>query len=106
MIEFRKLFKGESLAQQDLVAWVNLGMHYFTRAEDIPNTLMLEAHSSITFAPHNCGHAELTIDMTNATFYDKDKGQVKRQSDFNDSSSAVEPETNGANPPVCMLRAS
>lgn len=51
MVEFYKFFDGESLVQEDLALWFNLGMHHYTRAEDIPNTLMTEAHSSIMFAP-------------------------------------------------------
>ena len=110
MVEFRKFFNSEPLVQQDLVAWVNLGMHHYTRAEDIPNTLMSEAHSSITFAPHNWGDAELTVDLTNAVIYDKDKGKVRRRDTNYDymyegsgpADGSIEPETNGVNPPVCF----
>jgi primary-amine oxidase len=31
--DFRKFFDGESLDQEDLVLWFNLGMHHFTRSE-------------------------------------------------------------------------
>ena len=31
--DFSKFFDGESLAQEDLVVWFNLGMHHFVRAE-------------------------------------------------------------------------
>jgi primary-amine oxidase len=51
--DFSKFFDGESLDQEDLVVWFNLGMHHFTRAEDIPVTLYTEAYSSIVFAPQN-----------------------------------------------------
>lgn len=71
--DFSKFFDGESLAQEDLVVWFNLGMHHFTRSEgillllpppsslcvrdwseaDIPVTLFTEAYSSIVFAPQN-----------------------------------------------------
>jgi primary-amine oxidase len=66
LTEFYRFFDGESLVQEDLVTWVNLGMHHYTRAEDIPNTLMSEAHSSIMFAPQNWGNTELTKDLSNA----------------------------------------
>ncbi|KAJ4292619.1 hypothetical protein N0V90_009282 [Kalmusia sp. IMI 367209] len=51
--DFAKFFDGESVDDNDLVLWFNLGMHHFTRAEDVPVTLYTEAYSSITFAPQN-----------------------------------------------------
>ncbi|EXJ93710.1 hypothetical protein A1O1_02103 [Capronia coronata CBS 617.96] len=51
--DFSKFFDNESIVQEDLVLWFNLGMHHFTRAEDIPVTLYTEAVSTILFAPHN-----------------------------------------------------
>lgn len=66
LVEFWKFFNGESLVQEDLVTWVNLGMHHYTRSEDIPNTLMSEAHSNIFFAPQNWGDIGLTKDLSNS----------------------------------------
>ena len=51
--DFSKFFDGESVDGEDLVVWFNLGMHHFTRAEDVPVTLYTEAYSSIVFAPQN-----------------------------------------------------
>ncbi|CAM1508850.1 Fc.00g025890.m01.CDS01 [Cosmosporella sp. VM-42] len=51
--DFLKFFDGESVEDTDIVLWFNLGMHHFTRAEDIPVTLYTEAVSSIVFAPQN-----------------------------------------------------
>lgn len=51
--DFSKFFDEESIVQEDLVVWFNLGMHHFVRAEDIPVTLYTEAVSSIVFAPQN-----------------------------------------------------
>ena len=51
--DFSKFFDDESLDQEDLVVWFNLGMHHFVRAEDIPVTLYSEAVSNIIFAPQN-----------------------------------------------------
>ncbi|KAJ9138446.1 Amine oxidase [Pleurostoma richardsiae] len=51
--DFLKFFDDENIDEEDLVVWFNLGMHHFTRAEDIPVTLFSEAVSSITFAPQN-----------------------------------------------------
>ncbi|PKS08571.1 hypothetical protein jhhlp_004957 [Lomentospora prolificans] len=51
--DFMKFFDGESVENNDIVLWFNLGMHHYTRAEDIPVTLYTEAVSSIVFAPQN-----------------------------------------------------
>ncbi|PGH13252.1 hypothetical protein AJ79_03811 [Helicocarpus griseus UAMH5409] len=51
--DFSRFFDGESLDQEDLVVWLNMGMHHFTRAEDMPVTLYSEAHASITLSPQN-----------------------------------------------------
>ncbi|KAM0327066.1 hypothetical protein ACHAQA_006190 [Verticillium albo-atrum] len=91
LVEFYRFFDGEPLVQEDLVAWVNLGMHHFTRAEDIPNTLMSEAHSSVMFAPQNWGDAELTKDLSNAIIYHA-----------TEENGPVVPETNGVVPPSCL----
>lgn len=93
-VEFYKFFDGEDLIQQDIVTYFNLGMHHYTRSEDLPNTLMTGAHSSITFAPQNWGNTELTRDLTNAVIYNTPDG----------FSGEVEPFTNGVNPPACFPR--
>ena len=51
--DFAKFFDGESVQDEDLVVWFNLGMHHFTRSEDVPVTLFNEAVTSISFAPQN-----------------------------------------------------
>lgn len=90
LVEFYKYFDGESLIQEDLVAWVNLGMHHYTRSEDMPNTLMSEAHSSVVFAPQNWGDSEGTRDIANAVIWNKGDEDI------------TVPFTNGVNPPSCF----
>lgn len=51
--DFSKFFDDESIEGEDLVVWFNLGMHHYTRSEDVPVTLYNEAVSSIMFAPQN-----------------------------------------------------
>jgi primary-amine oxidase len=52
-IDFDKYFDGESLVQEDLVFWLNLGMHHVPHTGDLPNTVFTTAHSGIQFAPLN-----------------------------------------------------
>lgn len=51
--DFAKFFDGENVDGEDVVLWFNLGMHHYTRSEDVPVTLFSEAYSSIVFAPQN-----------------------------------------------------
>ena len=33
VVDFHKFFDGENLTQQDLVAWINVGMHHLVRCD-------------------------------------------------------------------------
>lgn len=52
-IDFNQYFNSESLVQEDLVFWLNLGMHHVPHTGDLPNTVFTTAHSGITFSPLN-----------------------------------------------------
>ncbi|KAI2624880.1 amine oxidase catalytic domain-containing protein [Hypoxylon sp. NC1633] len=67
--DFSKFFDDESVEGTDLVLWLNLGMHHFTRAEDIPVTLYSEAVSSIMFAPQNFFDNAQDGDLKNRRWY-------------------------------------
>ncbi|KAI2080782.1 hypothetical protein LOZ04_004158 [Ophidiomyces ophidiicola] len=53
VIDFNKYFNGESLDQEDLVLYFNLGMHHVPDTSDLPNTVTTNAHSSLAIVPHN-----------------------------------------------------
>ncbi|KAI2639154.1 copper amine oxidase [Hypomontagnella submonticulosa] len=67
--DFDKFLDGESVEGTDLVVWMNLGMHHFTRSEDIPVTLYSEAVSSIMFAPQNFFDQAQDGDLKNRRWY-------------------------------------
>ncbi|KAI0387194.1 copper amine oxidase [Hypomontagnella monticulosa] len=67
--DFDKFLDGESVEGEDLVVWMNLGMHHFTRSEDIPVTLYSEAVSSIMFAPQNFFDQAQDGDLKNRRWY-------------------------------------
>ena len=52
-VNFDHFFDGESLLQEDLVCWFNLGMHHVPHTGDLPNTVFTTAHSSVVFMPSN-----------------------------------------------------
>jgi len=44
MVDFHNFFDGENITQQDLVAWINLGMHHLV-CVIINDILLLDAGS-------------------------------------------------------------
>ncbi|KAM5346287.1 hypothetical protein ACJ41O_009292 [Fusarium nematophilum] len=52
-VNFATFFDGESLDQEDLVLWFNLGMHHIPHTGDLPNTVFSTAYSALTIEPLN-----------------------------------------------------
>lgn len=52
-VNFAEFFDGESLDQEDLVLWLNLGMHHVPHTGDLPNTVFTTAHAGVQFMPSN-----------------------------------------------------
>ncbi|KAK7006189.1 amine oxidase catalytic domain-containing protein [Favolaschia claudopus] len=69
-VDFYKFFDGESLEQEDLTAWVNLGMHHIPRAEDSPMTLTNIATSSVLLTPFNFNDWDPAMESMNAIIID------------------------------------
>ncbi|KDR84410.1 hypothetical protein GALMADRAFT_220168 [Galerina marginata CBS 339.88] len=65
-VDFHKFFDGENITQQDLVAWINLGMHHLPQAEDSPNTKANIATSSFTLTPLNYFDHDVSMELKNA----------------------------------------
>ncbi|KAF8454455.1 copper amine oxidase [Kalaharituber pfeilii] len=53
LVNFSKFFDEESLLQEDIVLWFNLGMHHIAHTGDLPNTVSSTAQGSIMISPHN-----------------------------------------------------
>ncbi|KAI0916381.1 hypothetical protein AcV5_003338 [Taiwanofungus camphoratus] len=66
MVDFHKFFDGENITQEDLVAWVNVGMHHLPQAEDAPNTRTNVATSSFLLTPLNYFDEDISMDSMNA----------------------------------------
>jgi primary-amine oxidase len=80
--DFAALFDGESVEDEDLVVWFNLGMHHFTRSEDVPVTLYTEASSSIVFAPQNFFDRAQDGDLKNRRWMEVDEEGVMTVEDY------------------------
>ncbi|TLD18700.1 hypothetical protein E2P81_ATG11610 [Venturia nashicola] len=52
-VDFDKFFDGETVVQEDLVVWFNLGMHHVPGTGDLPTTLFQSAQSSLVISPLN-----------------------------------------------------
>jgi len=66
MVDFHNFFDGENITQQDLVAWINVGMHHLPQAEDAPNTRTNVAASSFFLTPLNYFDEDISMDAMNA----------------------------------------
>ncbi|WVQ80316.1 hypothetical protein IAT38_002421 [Cryptococcus sp. DSM 104549] len=65
-VDFYKFFNGDSLDQEDLVVWLNLGTHHVPRAEDSPQTLTNAATSSVLLIPFNFNDFDVSMEAMNA----------------------------------------
>jgi len=61
LVDFAKFFNGESLDQQDIVVYFNLGMHHVPDTFDMPNTMFSGAQSGITIRPQNYGNSNPSL---------------------------------------------
>ncbi|KAK8130921.1 membrane copper amine oxidase [Apiospora sp. TS-2023a] len=75
-IDFAKFFDGESLEQEDIVLWVNLGMHHIPHSGDLPNTVMTAAFAGIKFVPSNYFDGDQSIRSRSQVRVNYDKGKV------------------------------
>ncbi|KAF8590695.1 amine oxidase catalytic domain-containing protein [Ramaria rubella] len=66
VVDFHKFFDSESIVQEDLVAWINVGTHHLPQAEDAPNTRTNVAASSFFLTPLNYFDYDVSIDASNA----------------------------------------
>ncbi|KAH7912931.1 copper amine oxidase, partial [Hygrophoropsis aurantiaca] len=65
-VDFHNFFDGDNLVQEDLVAWINVGMHHLPQAEDAPSTRTNTAASSFFLTPVNYFDHDVSIESTNA----------------------------------------
>ncbi|KAF2022351.1 amine oxidase catalytic domain-containing protein [Aaosphaeria arxii CBS 175.79] len=53
LVDFSRFLDGESIDQEDIVLWFNLGMHHMPHTGDLPNTMFTAAHTAVRFEPLN-----------------------------------------------------
>ncbi|KAJ3097383.1 hypothetical protein HDU96_000412 [Phlyctochytrium bullatum] len=67
-LDFDSYLNGESIVNEDLVAWVNLGNHHVPRAEDAPVTLTSASRGSIMVTPFHYFDEMATRDIINSAY--------------------------------------
>ncbi|KAK5162859.1 uncharacterized protein LTR77_011116 [Saxophila tyrrhenica] len=65
LVGFDHFFDGESLQQEDLVVWFNLGMHHIPHTGDLPNTVFTTPHSAVQITPSNFFDRDESRDTVN-----------------------------------------
>ena len=65
IIDFNKYFDGDSLDQEDIVLYFNLGMHHMPDTHDLPVTVFQAAQSGITLRPQNYLRQDNSISTRN-----------------------------------------
>ncbi|KAK0625529.1 copper amine oxidase [Bombardia bombarda] len=94
-INFDKFFDGESLRNEDLVLWLNLGMHHVPHTGDLPNTVMTTAHTGIQFMPSNyfsIDQSRQTVNQVRILYADGKTTSVETFGQFNASSATCKPQ--------------
>ncbi|KAH8686036.1 membrane copper amine oxidase [Tricladium varicosporioides] len=78
-VDFDKFFNSESLEQEDIVVWANVGMHHVPHTGDLPNTVFTTAHSGLQIMPLNYllgSPAKETVNMVRVNYGDGNKSEV------------------------------
>ncbi|KAF5565087.1 multidrug resistance [Fusarium phyllophilum] len=91
-VDFNKFFNGESLDQEDIVLYFNLGMHHLPNTADLPNTVTTKAVSSMMISPQNY----FAGDVSRRTVH-----QVRMS--FDKNSNVTEVKRFGVKQPTCAL---
>lgn len=60
-LDFNDFFDGESLEQEDIVLYFNLGMHHMPDTYDLPVTVFQGAQSGITIRPQNYFRSDSSV---------------------------------------------
>lgn len=69
----------ESITQEDLVLWANLGTHHVIRSEDSPHTTTNIATSYLTLTPFNWGDSDASMASRNAVRVNPRRGKQASQ---------------------------
>lgn len=94
MINFDDFFNGESLMQEDLVTWINLGMHHLPHTGDLPFTLFTTAHATVHFQPLNYFSDDISTESLS---------QVEIDFFYSGNNSVPTIQTYGQNPAFCSI---
>ncbi|KAI6415885.1 hypothetical protein MCOR20_001258 [Pyricularia oryzae] len=69
-VDFDDFFDGESLEQEDLVVYFNLGMHHMPDTYDLPVTVFQGAQSGMTLRPQNYQRSDGSLSTRQQIYFD------------------------------------
>jgi primary-amine oxidase len=69
-VQFDKFFDSENLVGEDVVAWINLGLHHLPNTQDVPVTIFNTAQSSFILTPYNYFDNAQVSDVKQQMFYE------------------------------------
>lgn len=78
-VNFDDFFNSESLEQEDIVVWANVGMHHVPHTGDLPNTVFTTAHSGLQIMPLNYllgSPVKETVNMVRVDYEDGNESTV------------------------------
>ncbi|KAF1987640.1 putative membrane copper amine oxidase [Aulographum hederae CBS 113979] len=81
-IDFAEFFDGDSLVQEDIVVWFNLGMHHVPHTGDLPNTVFTTAHSGFQIMPLNYLLGDPSRETVNMVRINYHAGNVSEVNEF------------------------
>lgn len=100
LVRFRDfLADNETLDNEDLVLWFNLGSHHVPNSGDIPNTVMIGSSSSVIFQPFNFFNRDRGIEWSRGVTIEHPEGDGVRWVPTADPpTSSTTSEINGRGP--------
>ncbi|KAJ9662521.1 hypothetical protein H2201_006009 [Coniosporium apollinis] len=91
-IDFAKFFDGESLLQEDLVVWVNLGMHHVPHTGDLPNTVFTTSHNGVQIMPLNYLEGDPSMESVQQVKIEYKAGEVGEVETYGQPESSCQAE--------------
>ncbi|KAH7309874.1 copper amine oxidase [Stachybotrys elegans] len=98
-VDFNDFFDGESIEQEDIVLYFNLGMHHMPDTYDLPVTVFQGAQSGITLRPQNYKRSDSAISTRQQIHITGDEDGVANVETYGVEPLAGSYDLEDANPP-------
>lgn len=89
LVDFEKMVDGESVEDEDLVVYFNLGGHHVPTSQDVPNTLMHTSASSVMFVPFNYFDTDVSRALRQGVRIDRRRPDSEKKQTKNDGEQEI-----------------